>query len=105
MTPEQQEIVRIIIKEELSKFDFSDRFTIYKLMHFLDERNIQLGKSSGTKIGTETGQKIAFHGVTPSIQQAKISDPSGGGTIDTQARTAINSIIDVLENKGFTSAS
>jgi hypothetical protein len=33
-------------------------------------------------------------------QLAAIVDPSGGGTIDSQARTAINSIIDVLEQMG-----
>ncbi len=33
---------------------------------------------------------------------AKISDPSGGATVDAEARTAINSIIDALEGVGIT---
>lgn len=34
-------------------------------------------------------------------QAAKIADPSGGGVIDAEARTAINAIIDVLEANGL----
>jgi len=30
--------------------------------------------------------------------QTHVSDPSGGGTIDAESRTAINSILDILEN-------
>lgn len=33
-------------------------------------------------------------------QHAKIADPAGGGTVDAEARTAINAIIDVLEGIG-----
>ena len=38
---------------------------------------------------------------TPIGVQSTIADPSGGATIDSQARTAINSIIDVLQAFGF----
>lgn len=48
------------------------------------------------------GSKIGFFGVTPIARQAGISDPSGGVTIDSQARTAINSILDVLDAYGLT---
>ena len=34
--------------------------------------------------------------------QSKINDPSGGATVDTEARTAINAIIDALEAFGLT---
>lgn len=36
--------------------------------------------------------------VTPS---ATISDPSGGLTVDAEARTAINAIIDLLQSQGL----
>lgn len=39
----------------------------------------------------------------PAAQPAKINDPSGGATIDAEARTAINAIIDVLEGAGLSS--
>lgn len=38
----------------------------------------------------------------PSSQPAKIADPSGGGTQDTEARAALAAVIDVLEQYGFT---
>jgi len=48
------------------------------------------------------GSTIGFFGTTPTTQQSSIADPSGGATIDSQARTAINSILDVLDNFGLT---
>lgn len=47
--------------------------------------------------------ELGVGGESPAAQQAKISDPSGGTTVDTEARTAINSIIDALEAFGLTS--
>lgn len=53
----------------------------------------------------EVGQGLAVWGVTPpGSQPAKINDPSGGTTVDAEARTAINSILDVLEGAGLSSA-
>ncbi len=46
---------------------------------------------------------IGFFGKLPVGQQPNISNPSGGGTVDSQARTAINSILAVLDSFGFTS--
>lgn len=40
-------------------------------------------------------------GVTPATRQTHIADPSGGGTQDAEARTAINSILNLLEAFGF----
>lgn len=34
-------------------------------------------------------------------RQTLVADPSGGATIDTQARTAINAILDILEAHGL----
>lgn len=47
--------------------------------------------------------KTAFFGSsTPVGQQTAITPPSGGATIDSQSRTAINSIITVLQTFKFT---
>lgn len=51
---------------------------------------------------TSTSPKIGFFSKTPAAQQAAIASPTGGGTIDTQARTAIDAIRNVLINFGFT---
>jgi len=53
----------------------------------------------------QVGLGFAAWGSTPPpAQPSKISDPSGGTTIDAEARTAINSIIDVLEGAGLSVA-
>jgi len=81
----------------------TDKDILQRLVQILDGRNIQFGLSTGTKIGTATGQKIAFHNATPVVQASHIANPSGqANDLDSEARTAINSILVVLENKGFT---
>ena len=101
-TPLTESQVRDIIQDELSTFIKSDRFTFEKLLQILDGRNIQLGKGTGTKIGTATDQKLGFWNATPVDQPDTISDPSGAGSagVDTPARTAINSILDLLQEIG-----
>ncbi len=51
--------------------------------------SIQLGKSG-------SGNSLGFFGAVPSTQLPAITKPVGGGTVDTQARAAIDSIIDLL---------
>lgn len=98
-----EEQIRQIVREELSRFLKSDKFVFDKLTQFLDGRNIQTGRANGTSICTATDQKIGFYGQT-AIQQSKINDPSGGLTVDGEARSIINSIIDVLEAYGLTAS-
>lgn len=47
--------------------------------------------------------KVGFFGAEPVKKQSAITSPSGGGTVDTQARTAIDSIRTVLTTLGLTS--
>lgn len=56
---------------------------------------------NGTKFGTATTNKLSFYGVTTVDQPATVSDPSGGVTVDSSARTAINAIIDRLQELGL----
>lgn len=100
-----EEKIRRIIRDELSNVLKIDKYIFDKNIQILDMRNIQLGLDNGTKIGTAAAQKVALHGATPTIQSLKINDPSGGTTVDAEARTAINSIIDVLEAKGLSASS
>lgn len=63
------------------------------------EREIWRGRASGT------AAQFAVLGATPVSRQAHIADPSGGSTVDTEARTAINSILAALESFGFLATS
>jgi len=78
--------------------------TLKKLSERLEifEKN----RFSGLEIKDKDQQfkgKVGFFGVDPASQQTTINDPSGGGDagVDTPARTAINSLIDVLQKFGF----
>jgi hypothetical protein len=67
----------------------------------LDGVNLSFGTTTGTKLGTATTQKIGFYNVTPVDQPATVTDPTGGVTQDAEARTAINAIIDRLQELGL----
>ena len=90
------------LEERLNKIEGSDRFFFQKLLQLSDGRNIQVGRSVGTKISTAADQKLGFFGHAPVAQQAAITAPSGGGTVDSQARTAIGTIITTLQTLGLT---
>ncbi len=90
------------LKETISQLVLSDRYIFQKNIQIMDGRNIQFALGTGTKIGTATTQKISVYGVMPIVQAGAISGPSGGATVDSQARTAINSIITAIKNFGIT---
>lgn len=65
----------------LNSFSKKDRFLFGKAIQFSDARNIQLGKTTGTQIGTEggtSGQKLGFFGATPVVQRTGIAVSAGG---------------------------
>jgi len=47
------------------------------------------------------GSTIGMYGQTPTVQASVINSPTGGSTQDSEARTAIDSIISALENIGI----
>jgi len=99
-----EETTRKIIREELSSLIKTDRYTFQKHLQLFDGRNIQTGRTNGTKIGTEggaTGQKIGFFNKMPVTQGAAISDPTGGVTADDVARDRITKILDRLQAIGI----
>ena len=56
-------------------------------------------------VGADASAKVGFHGVAPTAQAAHIPDPSGGSTVDAEARAAINAILVALEGKGLVAGS
>jgi len=52
-------------------------------------------------VGSATTDLLGFYGVGPVDQPATVSDPAGGGTVDTECRAAVASIIDRLQELGL----
>lgn len=69
---------------------------------FLADASYSLGTVAGVQFGLSASEKIGFLGATPIVRQGAIAAPTGGATIDSPARTAINSIRNVLTAFGFT---
>ena len=101
MTPEQIQIIKTIVREELADFRKSDRYTIGRTLVMMDARDIETNINTGTKIATAAAQKMAFWGQTPVNQPDAVSDPSGGSTVDTQARAQLIALIGRLEEIGI----
>lgn len=103
MTPqEKQEFEKI--KNDLANLmdvfysgDFPDKKVFSKKI--VTDGGIDL---TGTVVVGEVGGYVSLYGETPVTQAAAITAPSGGATVDSQARTAINSILTALTNIGIT---
>lgn len=121
MTPEEQQKFNEVIANlnQLSK-KIEDFFNIYYRFHAVDKDvwdkkqyfndnlfikdgvKISVGVSTGVTIGLST-EKLGFFGKTPVAKQTVVTTPSGGATIDTQARSSIGEIKTILSNLGITS--
>lgn len=73
----------------------------HRTITMLDGANFALGTSTGTKIGTGSGEKLAFWGATPVTRPTGVSQATGGSTVDAEARAAVNALITRLETLGF----
>jgi hypothetical protein len=60
--------VRKIIREELAGLLGSSQYQFQKDAKFYDGRNIQVGSTTGTMIGTGSNQKLGFFGATPIVK-------------------------------------
>jgi hypothetical protein len=69
-------------------------------LHIL-AKNIVTDTTTGTKIGTATGQKLGFYNATPVIQPTAVADAAGGDTVDAEARTALNGLLAKLRTLGI----
>lgn len=97
-----EEQVRKIIREELSVMMKNDQMVFSLPIQLLDGRNIQTGRTTGTKIGTATDQKLSLWGVTPVVQPTAVGDLGGAGAaIDGTARTGVNDILSRLRAVGI----
>jgi hypothetical protein len=74
MTPEER---LSHLEAIVARLVVSDRYTIQKHLQMFDGRNIQTGRTAGTKIGTAADQKLGFFGTTPVIQPAHTTTAAG----------------------------
>src|SRR3990167_5330897 len=83
------EQVREIIREEFPVLLAQSTTTIEGHLQLLDSRNIIVGSTTGTKIGTATTQKLGFFNAAPVIRQTDganlTNNVTVGGTNDTIA--------------------
>lgn len=95
MTPEEKQL----LQDTIQKLDaFLD---VYHRSHFIDKD--VFSNKVYFRNDVYLPAKIAFFaGGTPVAQQAAITAPSGGATVDSQARTAISTIITRLQTLGLT---
>jgi hypothetical protein len=98
MTEEQ---VRQIIRDELANIFKTDRIVFDKKIQILDNLNIQLGRRNGTSIGMAADQLLSVYGVTPVNQGDAITNPSGGLTVDSEARNALTSLLNRIRDFGI----
>lgn len=86
----------------------TDRYTFQKDIDLFTERVIRIGNggaikqgsTAGFQINTDTSGKIAWNGYTP-IVRPQMEAPSGGTTVDTEARAWIADVHNGLSNYGL----
>lgn len=95
---EQQ--VRRLIEEILSERFGGDGadMIVSKLLKMEDGRNIQVGRTTGTKIGTAIDQKLGFFGATPVDKPETLADPAADLTA---LQVAVSGLIDRLQELGL----
>ncbi len=100
-TTEQFEKRIAKLEAAYAALSLSDRYMIAKNVQIQDGRSFLFGGTNGTRFGTSADQKISFYGASPVAQHSGISAPAGGSTVDSQARSAVTSLINALHNLGL----
>lgn len=102
----EQEIAQLndrikLLENLLFRFVKNDKYYFDKHIVLADGVNISASSGTGSSLGAAT-DKLSVYRETPVVQAGAISAPTGGGTQDAEARTAINSIRTALTNFGIT---
>lgn len=106
MTPEEKRLLEDtsrLLREFLDIYyrtNFPDKMVLEKTL-VLKNQNIDTEGTNGMKVGN-SGSKLGLYGVAPVVQKSAIASPSGGATVDSQARTAIDLIRTALKDIGIT---
>lgn len=88
------------LKQIINSIVLPNRYLFVRDIELFNGKNIKVGTGTGTTFG-QTGAKIGFLGKSAVVMQPNIPNPSGGATVDSQARSAITSIITTLQQFGL----
>lgn len=90
----------------IDKFVYQDKYYFYKKAVFPESfqlvsgATIQTDATNGGTFGRAT-DKIGFLGAAPKVKITAPANPTGGSTIDAEARTAITDINTALKSYGL----
>lgn len=90
------------LRERLDRYERSDRYSFMKDISIMDGKKVYAGATIGLRIGTSPLNKLGLYGATPVVQAGAIASPSGGATVDSQARAGIDSLRTALKSMGIT---
>ncbi len=76
----------------------SDRMFLQQDLQMNDGRDIQVGRSNGTRIATAADQKLGFWGTTPVIQQTTV------GSTGNMTSTGGAAVLEANGFKGYTNS-
>ena len=94
LTPEDIQQINKIIRDKFQLLLGFDSYTFQKHIKIFDAHNIQLGRTTGTKIGTATDQKLGFFNATPVLQQVKTDHNNWNNISDVTAALLNLGLID-----------
>ena len=77
-----------------------DAFNVSKTGDLVLRKNVQADRTTGTKIGTSTSDKLSFWNATPAVQPANVAHATNATTVITQ----VNLVIDRLRALGLISS-
>lgn len=99
--------MRELIRDELAFFFRNEKYTVNRPMEFGRGGKITVMNPDGMDIGVlkVSDTKIGLFSTTPVVQQNFIAQPSGGTTVDTQARNGVDSIRALLIAYGIMKSS
>jgi hypothetical protein len=64
-------------------------------LQLADARNVILGTTTGTKIGTATTQKLGFYNATPVVQPTAVADATDAASVITQLNALLSRMRDL----------
>lgn len=85
-----------------SSLDLAEQVSANTTQTRINKQNIEQINNTMLGYGNIVTHNASDFVAYPAVKPSQITKPTGGSTVDDEARTAIDSIIDVLETYGLT---